>query len=128
MANNSKAADNDRFFFRNENLEETTNVPRDMTWALSEGSGVDTSAPSGGSSYVGEIIYNEKTGNEEWQPYNDTIPTIDDEELRQIPTPYISEILSQKVSQNSEGVAKTSVTLAVICVDSVEYEVMVTPV
>lgn len=127
MAKNNKAADNDRFFFRNEGLEGTTNVPRDMTWALSEGTGVDTDTPSGGSSYVGEIVYNEKTGKEEWQPYEDTIGRSEDTDLRQIPTPYISDILAQKIYQNAEGVARTSVTLSVICIDSVEYEVVVTP-
>lgn len=125
MAQN-KSADNDRFFFRNEGLPSTTNVPRDLTWALEEGSGVDTSTPTGGSSYVGEVTYNEKTGKEEWQPYDPG--STPEPELSQLPTPFIKEVLSQRVTQNAEGITKTSATLSVICVDGVEYEVMVTPV
>lgn len=123
--NKNRSADNDRFFFRNEGLPSTANVPRDMTWALIEENGVDTSTPGGGSSYVGEVIYNEKTGEEQWQPHN-PVP-IPDPGVPQLPTPFIREVLSQRVSQNSEGAARTSVFFAVICVDNVEYEVMVTP-
>ena len=123
MANTSS---NDKYFFRNEGLSEATNVPRDVTWAISEDTGGPPSGDTrGDSSYVGEIIFNEKTGQEEWQP--STSPINNDPGLTQCPTPIIKEVVNQRVAQNEEGVARTSVTLAVQCIDDVEYEVVVTP-
>jgi len=122
MANNTSS--NDKYFFRNEQLPDTANVPRDITWAISEGTG---GAPSGGtegdSSYVGEITVNEKTGEMEWQP---SVTPPSSPELTQCPTPIITGLVNQKVVQNKEGVARTNVTLSVQCIDGVEYEVMVT--
>lgn len=124
MANNTSS--NDKYFFRNEGLTEATNVPRDVTWAISEGPGAMPSGGSeGDSSYVGEIVFNEKTGEEEWQPAVGMAPGTPG--LVQCPTPIITEVVTQRVSQNEEGIARTSVVLAVNCIDDVEYEVVVTP-
>lgn len=122
MANNNTAS-NDKYFFRNETLPASANVPRDVTWALVEGPYAPDSGAGGDSSYVGEIIFNEKTGKEEWQPVEGSAPSV---ERTQCPTPIITGIVSQKVVQNAEGVARTNIVLAVNCIDDVEYEVMVT--
>jgi len=124
MANNISS--NDKYFFRNEGLPDSANVPRDITWAITEDTGFTTGTVSeGDSSYVGQITFDEKFTDEEWQP--STGPIDSDQGLTQCPTPIIKNVVSQRVAQNAEGVARTSVTLAVQCIDNVEYEVMVTP-
>lgn len=122
MATNDSTARNDKYFFRNETLAPATDVPRDVTWALSEGSGIPETEVEADSSYVGEIIFNEKTGKEEWQPSEPP----SEPGLVQCPTPVITSLVSQQVVQNAEGVARTNVVLAVNCLDNVEYEVVVT--
>ena len=118
MANNT--TNSDKYFFRNETLPSNTDLPRDVTWAVIEDPGTPPQETS--SSYVGDIIFNEKTGQEEWQPgQSPTVPG-----RVKAPTPIITGVVNQKVVQNSEGVARTNVTLAVNCIDGVEYEVVVT--
>ena len=122
MADTSRStSDNDKFFFRNESISSTAeNVPRDLLWAIKDDLFENRNESVLKESSVGSIEYQEE-GDTSWIGS----PMDLDMEEPKLPTPVITEVISQKVYQDSSGATKTNVVLGIQGIDGVQYKVRI---